>query len=225
MITQKEFIDQCQIKYRFEILPEGECWEDAHYPVPLCKLGEDTIPLWKSDHAAHNVIQSEEIGHPCVFGWELRYLTGEYSHLVPYFHKWKQILCGLAAAVAKEKQVGIFAEGMQSLGGQTCHKKQVGIFAEGMQSLGGTLGGQTTKKKGVGIFAEGMQSLGGFTSLEMGVGLFGLSPEEKKEAERKGGRTTGKLPRWTNGKENKYCEKQPGPEWYRGVTRKKKCEA
>jgi len=45
------------------------------------------------------------------------------------------------------------------------------------------------------------------------------------QAERKGGATTGKLPRWTNGKSNRYCETQPGPEWWPGVTRKKSCEA
>jgi hypothetical protein len=225
MITQKDFIEQCLIKYRFETLPEGEVWEDAHYPTPRCKLGEDTTPLWKSDHAAHNVIQSEEIGHPCVFGWELDYLTGEYAYLVPYYHKWKKVCCSIAGGVAKEKGLGIFSEGMQSLGGLTAKSKKVGIFSEGMQSLGGTKGGNTAKEKGLGIFSEGMQSLGGTASMERGVGLFGLSSESKKEAEKRGGRTAGKLPRWTNGKDNKYCENQPGPEWYRGVTRKNRCEA
>jgi hypothetical protein len=225
MITQKEFIEQCRVKYRYEALPEGERWEDAHYPVPKCKRGADTIPLWKSDHAAHNVIQSEEIGYPCIFGWEINYLTDEYSYLIPYFHKWKKICCSIAGASAKEKQVGIFSEGVQSLGGQTAKAKGVGIFSEGVQSLGGVIGGKVAKEKGVGIFSEGMQSLGGNTSMIRGTGLFGLSPGAKKEAERRGGRTTGKLPRWTNGNENRYCEEQPGPEWYHGVTRKKACEA
>jgi hypothetical protein len=181
MISQSEFIGQCVLKYRHECIPEGERWEGAHYPTPECKGGVNVINLWISDHAAHNIIQSEEIGHPCVFGWELRFLTGRYSYLVPYYHKWKRISC--------------------------------------------QMGGERIKEAGLGIFSEGQQSLGGKITQTEKLGLFGLSPENKKEAERKGGRTAGKLPRWTNGKSNRYCEEKPGSGWWRGVTRKRRSEA
>lgn len=231
MISQKEFIESCLIKYRFHNIPKGEEWNDAHYPIPNCKGGNDTTAIWKSDHAAHNVIQSEEIGHPCLWGWELEYLTGDYEYLVPFFHKWKTIGCSLAGSAAKEQGVGIHSEGMQSLGGLTTKTLGVGIFDETRQEEyleAKKRAGVKAKEEGLGIFAEGQQSLGGTTSQELKVGLFGLSPEDKKEAERKGGQTAGKLPRWTNGAINRYCEEKPGPEWYPGVTRKKNstaCEA
>ena len=178
MISQHEFIESCLIKYRYQQIPEGVEWNDAHHPKPRCKNGIETVPLWKSDHAAPNVIQSEELGHPCIWGWEIEYLVGEYGYLVPYFHKWKSILGRQSAAKIMERGVGIYAPGMKALGGKVTQEKK--------------------------------------------LGLFGLSPEDKKEAERKGGRKAGKLPRWTNGITNRYCTEQPGPDWYPGVTRKKK---
>lgn len=228
MITQAEFIESCLIKYRYEKIPEGMEWNDAHYPTPKCKKGEQTILLWKSDHAAHNVIQSEEIGHCCIFNWELEYLVGEYEYLVPYFYKWKSALNKQIGEKLKETGTGIHAPGMQSLGGKTSKALGVGIFDESRRDEFQEIrskNGLKVKEEGLGIFAKGQQSLGGKTTQEMRVGLFGLSPEDKKEAERKGGKAAGKLPRWTNGKSNRYCEKQPGPDWWRGVTRKPKGEA
>jgi len=228
MISLAEFVEQCLIKYRCESLPKGETWEDAHHPIPKCKQGIITVPMWKSDHAAHNVIQSEEVGHPCVFGWELEYLVGDYSYLVPFFHKWKKACCEIAGAKAKEMGVGIHSADMQSKGGRITYEKGVGIFDEAnrekLQEVRRN-NGLSVKEKGLGIFSEGQQALGGKTTQEMKVGLFGLSPEDKKKAERKGGETAGKLPRWTNGTSNRYCAEQPGPEWWRGVTRKPKGEA
>lgn len=231
MISQKEFVKSCLTKYWYEKIPAGMDWNEAHYPVPSCKQGGTTVPLWRSDHAAHNVIQSEEIGHPCVFSWELEYLTGDYDYLVPYYHKWKKVGSQIAGKKAKEQGVGIHSEGKQSLGGLTTKAKGVGIFDESKKEQYDEVrrqSGVKAKEEGLGIFAEGQQSLGGKVTQEKKLGLFGLPPEDKKEAERKGGRTTGKLPRWTNGITNRYCTEQPGPDWYPGVTRKKKptaCEA
>jgi hypothetical protein len=231
MINQHEFIESCLIKYRYQQIPEGVEWNDAHYPEPKCKNGIETVPLWKSDHAAHNVIQSEELGYPCIWGWELGYLVGEYGYLVPYFHKWKSILGKQAAAKAKEMGAGIYAPGMKSLGGKATLEMGVGIFDESRRGEYQEVrkkNGAKAKEQGLGIFAEGQQSLGGKVTQEKKLGLFGLPPEDKKEAERKGGRTAGKLPRWTNGIINRYCTEQPGPDWYPGVTRKKNptaCEA
>ena len=130
MISQHEFIESCLIKYRYQQIPEGVEWNDAHHPKPKCKNGIETVPLWKSDHAAHNVIQSQELGHPCIWGWELEYLAGEYEYLVSYFHKWKSILGKQAAEKAKELGVGIYAPGMRALGGKATRDKRVGIFDE-----------------------------------------------------------------------------------------------
>lgn len=70
MITcQHEWIEQCQIKYRFESLPDGEHWEDAHYPIPECLGGTETVKLWSRDHAVHGFLQSEDLDQVCFHGY------------------------------------------------------------------------------------------------------------------------------------------------------------
>jgi hypothetical protein len=70
MITcQHEWIEQCQIKYRYESLPEGEHWEDAHYPIPECQGGIETVRLWSRDHAVHGFLQSEDLDQVCFHGY------------------------------------------------------------------------------------------------------------------------------------------------------------
>jgi hypothetical protein len=70
MITcQHEWIEHCQIKYRFEPLPDGEHWEDAHYPVPECQGGTETVKLWSRDHAVHGFLQSEDLDQVCFHGY------------------------------------------------------------------------------------------------------------------------------------------------------------
>jgi hypothetical protein len=65
--------------------PEDGVWEEAHWPVPACKGGSKTVLLLKEHHAVHNVLQSEEWNHPCVFSWEGSYLEGK---LLSLFKKW-----------------------------------------------------------------------------------------------------------------------------------------
>ena len=90
MITQKEWVEGCYAYYaenHYEINnPEDGEWHDAHYPVPECKYGTETIPLLKQHHAIQGVLQSEEYQHPCVWGWEEPYLQGEVLVL---YRKWK----------------------------------------------------------------------------------------------------------------------------------------
>lgn len=70
MITcQHEWIEQCQIKYRYEPLPDGEHWEDAHYPIPECRHGTETVRLWSRDHAVHGFLQSEDLDQVCFHGY------------------------------------------------------------------------------------------------------------------------------------------------------------
>lgn len=87
-MDQHEFIKSCKLKYAIEDLPPGEWWEDAHYPVPKCKGGRETVPLWVSDHAVHNILQSECVQHPCVFGWEGDYLGSQPNYILDLFEKW-----------------------------------------------------------------------------------------------------------------------------------------
>ena len=70
MITcQHEWVKQCLIKYRFESLPEGEHWEAAHYPIPECRNGTETVKLWSRDHAVHGFLQSEDLDQVCFHGF------------------------------------------------------------------------------------------------------------------------------------------------------------
>ena len=89
MLSQKEFVEGCYNWYREADLqpgnPEDGDWDEAHYPVPKCKGGTETILLLKEHHAVQGVIQSEELQWRCIFGWEEKYLEGENLEL---FNKW-----------------------------------------------------------------------------------------------------------------------------------------
>jgi hypothetical protein len=104
MVTQEDFVESCRSKYVWEHIPKGQIWHDAHYPTPECKGGTITVPLWESDHAAHNVIQSEELNYPCIFGWEINYLVEDYEYLVPIFYKWLKELRRIAGRSRGLKQ-------------------------------------------------------------------------------------------------------------------------
>ena len=86
MITTSEFVESCQIKYRWENLPKGERWENAHHPVPDCLGGGETVRLWSSDHHIHGILQSVECDHKCFFSTTRQFLTGDWEWLVPYFN-------------------------------------------------------------------------------------------------------------------------------------------
>ncbi len=104
MITcQHEWIEQCQLKYRFESLPDGEHWEDAHYPIPECLGGTETVRLWSRDHSVHGVLQSEEFKHPCLhhINTELDKTNIEIYHpdYIDLFKKWSFTLRSEAGQV------------------------------------------------------------------------------------------------------------------------------
>ena len=90
MLSQKEFVENCYNWYREADLqpgnPDDGEWDAAHYPIPKCKDGTETILLLKEHHAIQGVIQSEEYQWRCIWGWEKKYLSGEYLEL---FYKWK----------------------------------------------------------------------------------------------------------------------------------------
>ena len=65
----------------------------------------------------------------------------------------------------KEQKLGIFAPGMQSLGGRATMARRAGIHAPGMAAKGGSVGGRITglahKVNGTGLFRPGIASQGG----------------------------------------------------------------
>lgn len=111
ILTQKEFVDSCIAKYRWETIPEGMKFEDAHYPTPKCKGGTKTIPLWSCDHTLQGLFQSEELDHPCLDGRsrekDIRNLELFYPEYLPLFHKWDKIRlsrAGTASCVVKHSE-------------------------------------------------------------------------------------------------------------------------
>jgi hypothetical protein len=92
MLTQQEWVGGCYTYYAENGYepgnPEDGDWEVAHYPVPRCLGGVDTVLLLREHHAVQGVLQSEQYQHPCIWGWESNYLTGEMLIL---FGKWKRI--------------------------------------------------------------------------------------------------------------------------------------
>lgn len=100
MLSAEEFVERCKLFYRTEGLDPGNPlygdWHKAHHPMPACKGGESWIWLAKEHHAIHGVLQSEELGYPCIWNWEKNYLSGEYLEL---FNKWFKIKCAEAGSI------------------------------------------------------------------------------------------------------------------------------
>jgi hypothetical protein len=143
MITcQHEWIEQCQLKYRGEPLPEGEHWEDAHYPTPKCLGGTETVRIWSRDHAVHGPLQSEEFNYPCIWGDERILLETYYPEYLTLWEKWKYNLCSLGGskggpiAGPKTLLMGVGIHGMTFLEKSAAGKK------------GGAIAGQKNLESG-----------------------------------------------------------------------------
>jgi hypothetical protein len=111
ILTQKEFVDSCLVKYRWETIPEGMKFEDAHYPTPKCKQGTETVPLWSCDHTLQGLFQSKDLNHPCLDGRsrakDIRNLETHYPEYLPLFYKWDKIrlsLAGTASSVVRHAE-------------------------------------------------------------------------------------------------------------------------
>ncbi len=112
MITcQHKWIEQCQIKYRYEPLPEGEHWEDAHYPVPNCQDGTETVKLWSRDHAVHGAIQSENLNQVCLDGRRFKLdralIEEHYPAYLDLYNKWyreSKARAGRASCVKRNEE-------------------------------------------------------------------------------------------------------------------------
>ena len=91
-MNQHEFVESCLAKYRWESLPEGQAWEDAHYPIPECLGGTETVKMWSCDHTVQGILQSEENDHPCIHGcWyehDRANLELYYPQFLPSLEKW-----------------------------------------------------------------------------------------------------------------------------------------
>ena len=91
MITQEQFVAACHKYYSRNNIEPGDPefgeWHRAHYPLPRCLGGTETVWLLKQHHAIQGVIQSEELQHRCIYRWEIDLLPRYY---LPYGIKWIQ---------------------------------------------------------------------------------------------------------------------------------------
>ena len=112
--TQREYVEGCYAYYAENYYepgnPEDGDWHDCHYPVPKCLGGEVTIKLLKQHHAVQGVLQSEEVGYPCIWGWESDYLEGELLELCKKWvsrrnsHFWENLSPSERSDFARKRQ-------------------------------------------------------------------------------------------------------------------------
>lgn len=199
MITcQHEWVKQCQIKYRWEELPEWEHWEDAHYPTPLCLGGTETVRLWSRDHAVHGVLQSDNLGYPCLHGYRCHTDRDLIERFYPeYLELFEQELFRLRQAAGKiggqvTVESGKLEEARAKIDPERLQEARVrngkqnaenGFFTLGhpnciltfdSQSTAGTIGGTVTYEMGVGIFDKEKKE----ERKRLGIGEY--SPENLK---------------------------------------------
>ncbi len=149
MITcQHEWIEQCLIKYRFEPLPEGEHWEEAHYPVPRSRGGTNTVMLWSRDHAVHGILQSEDLDAVCLHGYRRHtdrlLIENNYSEYLPLYDKWYKEHKSRAGKIGGTK----VSREAKSRGGKNCPKEAQSRGGKNqpkeVKSAAGRLGGSRT---------------------------------------------------------------------------------
>jgi hypothetical protein len=159
ILTQKEFVDSCIAKYRWEVIPEGMEFEDAHYPDPKCKEGTETIPLWSCDHTLQGLFQSEELNHPCLDGrsFEKDTLNLEkyYPEYLPLLYKWDKIRRSIGgkagSSVNLERNYELVCNSLAK-GRETCKVKKLGVHSLTPEERkengrkGGSKGGGSTKR-------------------------------------------------------------------------------
>ena len=106
MQTTQQFIDGCLAYYAANDIrpldPNEGVWHRAHHPVPHHAGGTETVWLLKEHHAIHGVLQSEEVGHPSLFGWEKQELlhghfVTDWFELNDLFAVWRSRLARIAA--------------------------------------------------------------------------------------------------------------------------------
>jgi len=153
MLSQKEFVEGCYNWYREADLqpgnPEDGDWDEAHYPVPKCKDGTETILLLREHHAVQGVIQSEELQWRCIFGWEEKYLEGEYLEL---FNKWMSEGRKLYFANQTEEEKILFAEKCREGRARMTEEERI-LWAEKCRASAAAYHGRKTEEEKI-LFAE-----------------------------------------------------------------------
>lgn len=165
---QHEWIRHCRLRYITEP-PTGYHWEDAHYPLPKCKEGANTVNLWYPDHVVHGALQTLNLSHPCMHGFrchiERQILKEVYPEYIDLYEE-AYTLCQHYA------------------GRKGCQKA-------------GRIGGRVTKERGVGIFDPLVRSQSVEKTKELYSGEK-RSEAQRKRARTLGKEKLGEIARKTN---------------------------
>jgi hypothetical protein len=88
-MDQHTFVKSCYSYYEKNDLtpgnPEDGKWEKAHYPVPECRDGTETILLLCEHHHIQGVLQSLEFDTQCFWPTAKYYLKGSWMWLLPAY--------------------------------------------------------------------------------------------------------------------------------------------
>jgi len=151
MLTQEEWVQSCLSKYRWEPLPANQKWEAAHFPLPECLGGEDTILLWSADHVVQGLLQSVEYGHRC---FHHKANKTDTFHLTSYYPQYLKLFKRLKSEFAKRNRQ-LSSGNVTGYSNRSVEK----MTADGKK--GGKITGRANVELKRGAFAPGMAAKGG----------------------------------------------------------------
>ena len=196
-------------------------WELAHHPVPRCEGGTEMVPLLKSDHAAHGVLQSEVFQRPCIYGWEADFLTGDLLDLCKKWHGEKG-----KNAMRKMPRESRVKGGRNNVDSGHLYS---------ISSAGGKAGSRSQIENKIGIYGvspeqryEWIMAANRASDPEAPWWTDGINNKKCRKCPGDGwkpGRTMNPntlKPWWTNGTMNKRTDECPGEGWWKGCTQKRK---
>jgi hypothetical protein len=169
-MNQHDYVSDCLALYTELNLEPGNPmhgeWHLCHYPKPKCLGGTETIFLLKKHHAHQGPLQSEEYNHPCIWGWEGEYLSGE---ILEVWKKWmtKKLEIGLDKMSQSERA--------QQAGRNTV-ENELGWYNPVIIER---------RKRATRV--------SGLRAVEEGTGIHGLPDRERSENCRKGGLAAAKV--------------------------------
>ena len=162
-LTQEQFVADCLAKYWFSDMPSDQNWEEAHFPLPECLGGENTVMLWSADHTVQGLLQSVEFDHQCFHGKankkDLGNLETHYPEYLELFKQLKSQFSGRrskkGAATNKANGTGAYHDPkIQSANRKKCAKLKIGIHGQSADQLtvNGKKSAAINKANGTGAF-------------------------------------------------------------------------
>ena len=199
---QHVWVEQCLARYKNES-PEGYHWEDAHYPIPRCQNGLETVRLWYPDHVIHGALQTLNLLHPCMHHKRIskeREIVGtiypEYLELYEEAVRFFRTYAGKKGGQIGGKIGGKISGKINGARARDQGKGMFSLSAKERREIASRVG-KKVKELGIGIFGispekrSELSSRNGKKNKELGRGIFGLSPEERSKFSKESGKIGG----------------------------------